>query len=300
MGIKSTAMCSQRQKEHERRSPALSQSDFLLVLCCFLLLASPAAQANVNDLETAWAEFLREDVEKAPVLSFPFEECFRQAATTYEVPLALLLAVARGESDFKPHAVSHANAYGLMQIQWPGTAEHLGISELKDLYDPCINVDAGARYLQELLQLYGGNLHLALAAYNYGPARVKNNGTELPWGALWYSGYVYQHLAYVLGRKGVHVDIPRKRTYASQRKLVLMRFTKACRAEAYVEALQQTSPSLNFNWFRSGSGSFRVVLSYAKKQELSEGLQAAALAKVPWTCGKYPATHPAQDLVLRP
>jgi hypothetical protein len=281
-------MYCQQLREGRHRCPASGHFDFVWVICCLLLLAAPPAHSSVDDLDAAWAEFLNEDVEKSPVLSFPFEECFRQAAATYRLPLTLLLAVARGESDFEPQAVSHANAYGLMQIQWPGTAEHLGISEREELYDPCTNVDAGARYLRELLDLYGRNLHLALAAYNYGPARIQDNGTELPRGALWYSGYVYQHLAYVLGRKRVHIDLPRKRAYASQRKLELMRFTKACRAAAYVDALQETSPSLDFNWFRSSSESFRVVLTYAKKAELSEGLRAASFAKVPWTCGKYP------------
>lgn len=283
-------MYLQRSKVNERRRAASNQAN-LLGICCSLLLVASAAHAHVDDLAMAWAEFLNEDIEKGPALSFPFEECFRQAASTYRLPLTLLLAVARGESDFEPHAVSHANAHGLMQIQWPGTAEHLGISELEELYDPCTNVDAGARYLRELLRLYDGNLHLALAAYNYGPARIQDNGTDLPWAALWYSGYVYQHLAYVLGRKEVPVDLPRRRTYASQRKLELMRFTKACRAQAYVEALQETSPSLDFNWFRSSSGGVRVVLTYAKKEQLSEGLQTASLAKVPWTCGNYSPAH---------
>jgi hypothetical protein len=249
-----------------------------------MLTGLTAHAASVHDLETAWAQFLTNGVKKQPALAFPFESCFQRAAEAYQLPLVLLLAVARGESDFEPQAVSPASAYGLMQIQWPGTARHLGIARLRDLYEPCTNVDAGARYLKELLRRYGGNLHRALAAYNYGPARIEADAEQLPQGAAWYSEYIYAHLAYVLGRGGGHVRSLRRRPYKSQRKLELMNFTRACRAEAYANALQRSSPSLDIDWFQSPSGGFRVVLSYAKAQELSEGLQSAAVAKVPWTC----------------
>ena len=249
-----------------------------------MLLAGVTANASIYDLETAWAQFLTDGIKKQPALAFPFESCFRHAAKAYKLPLVLLLAVARGESDFEPLAVSDANAYGLMQIQWPGTAQHLGIAQLKELYDPCTNVDAGARYLKELLKRYDGNLHRALAAYNYGPTRIETGSEQLPWGAEWYSGYIYQHLAYVLGRSGSPTGPTRRNPYASQRKLELMTFTRACRAEAYVQALQRKSPSLDVSWFQSPYGGFRVVLTYARKQDLSEGLQLASLAKVPWTC----------------
>nr|MBS0021405.1 lytic transglycosylase domain-containing protein [Gammaproteobacteria bacterium] len=254
-----------------------------------LALSSLTAQASVHDLETTWAQFLTTGIKKQPALAFPFESCFQRAAEAHQLPLVLLLAVARGESDFEAEAVSPASAYGLMQIQWPGTAQHLGISRLRELYDPCTNVDAGARYLKELLRRYGGNLHRALAAYNYGPARIETNAEQLPQGAQWYSEYIYAHLAYVLGRGNGPIRSVRRRPYKSQRKLELMNFTRACRAEAYAKALQRSSPSLDIDWFQSPSGGFRVVLSYAKAQELSAGLQSASLAKVPWTCEEEPS-----------
>lgn len=91
---------------------------------------------------------------------------FLVAALEYGLPESLLLAVARGESDCEARARSRANAHGVMQILWPDTAKHLGINRLSDLYEPCTNIDAGARYLKELLARYDGNVHLALAAYN--------------------------------------------------------------------------------------------------------------------------------------
>lgn len=258
-----------------------------------LMLFSLVAQASVQNLETAWANFLSDGGNKEPAFAFPFQTCFQRAAETYQLPLVLLLAVARGESDFEPQAVSPASAHGLMQIQWPGTAQHLGIDRLKELYDPCTNVDAGARYLKELLRRYRGNLHRALAAYNYGPARINAN-TKLPQGAEWYSEYIYAHLAYVLGRGGAHIRSLRKRPYKTQRQMELMNFTRACRAEAYAKALRRTSPALDIDWFQSPSGGFRVVLSYTRSQDLTDGLRSASLARCPGHARTNPPNPAAQ------
>jgi len=80
----------------------------------------------------------------------------------------LLRAVISKESAYYPCAVSRAGARGLMQLM-PETAAELGVA---DAFDPESNIEAGARYLGELLTRYGGNLELALGAYNAGPARV--------------------------------------------------------------------------------------------------------------------------------
>ena len=171
----------------------------------FMLLHSSAAHGarmKIKELDygATWKAYLNNDTDLEPSKIYPYEHCFRQAAHIYDVPLTLLLALARGESDFNPRAKSPASCYGIMQIQWPGTAGDLGFSSIQELYDPCKNIMAGARYIKMLMDRYDGDVHLAVAAYNYGPGRI-SRGTaagDIPRGANWYSGYVYHHLQQVL------------------------------------------------------------------------------------------------------
>ena len=87
----------------------------------------------------------------------------------YEVDPLLVRAVIEVESNFDPKAVSRNGAKGLMQIN-PITAKHLG---LNDVFDIGENIEGGVRYLRYLLELYGWNLHMALASYNAGPANIQ-------------------------------------------------------------------------------------------------------------------------------
>ena len=101
-----------------------------------------------------------------PVLS-P-EQLADRAADKYGLPRKLVRSVIAAESAFQPKAVSPKGAVGLMQLM-PGTAATLGA----DPNDPVQNVDAGARYLRDLLLKYDGFLWHALAAYNAGPGAVE-------------------------------------------------------------------------------------------------------------------------------
>jgi hypothetical protein len=179
------------------------------------------------------------------------------------------LAVARGESDFEPMARSKANAHGVMQILWPTTANHLGIYRLSDLYDPCTNIDAGARYLKELVQRYDGNVHLALAAYNYGPERISKNGNGIPSGAEWYSGYIFRHLNYVLGDNS-HKTRNNDDLYSELGRSTLVSFGEPYRAKAFVTNLEQSAPGLRLDWFRKGVGEFAVVLIYEDRTDFDK------------------------------
>ena len=235
------------------------------LLLTLLALSADAARTNA-DLNAAWDSYAKTQAHLQPAYRFPHAGCFDAAASKYEIPETLLLAVARGESDFVATARSTANAHGVMQILWPGTARHLGINRLSELYDPCTNIDAGARYLKELLARYDNNLHLALAAYNYGPRRIPVDGNVIPSGATWYSGYIYRHLNYVI-RNGKADSSGRNTLYSDVGQSTLLTFAEPYRAQAFVTRLEASAPSLALDWFRRGTGEFEVVMTYADRQE---------------------------------
>lgn len=106
----------------------------------------------------------------------------QQAAHTHGLDPHLLQAVVLTESAYREDAVSPKGAVGLMQLM-PATAERFGWRRetgLEALKDPQTNIAAGTRYLAHLVQLYGGNLTLALAAYNAGEGAVRRYGNQVP------------------------------------------------------------------------------------------------------------------------
>ncbi len=112
-------------------------------------------------------------------LTSPYDNYFNEAARTYNVPAALLLAMGMVESGYNPRAVSPAGAMGIMQLM-PATAAYLGVS---DAFDPRQNIMGGARYISENLAMfknYPNAMELAVAAYNAGPNAVVNSGYRVP------------------------------------------------------------------------------------------------------------------------
>ena len=89
----------------------------------------------------------------------------------------LVLSVIAAESAFDPRAQSHKGAIGLMQLM-PDTARDLGVD---DPWDPESNIRGGTRYLRQMLDRFGQDLELALAAYNAGPGAVERNGGIPPY-----------------------------------------------------------------------------------------------------------------------
>ena len=243
----------------------------------FLVAMALTADAAKPDLNAAWQDYSINKATLEPAYTFPHSTCFSVAALEYDLPESLLLAIARGESDFNATARSRANAHGVMQILWPGTARHLGINRLSDLYDPCTNIDAGARYFRELLTRYDGNVHLALAAYNYGPGRIAADGFGIPSGAEWYSGYILRHLNYVIGAGSVEKPVP-DTLYSAIGQSTLLTFGEPYRAEAFIERLESTSSALNLDWFRRGTGEFEVVMTYANREEYDRSARQLAKA----------------------
>ena len=252
--------------------------------CTIVLLAGTsltwAKTVEVPDPNIAWKNYARTETDIKPSYQFPHASCFRAAAVSHQVPESLLLAVARGESNFEETARSKANAHGVMQIQWPGTAQHLGVYRLSDLYEPCTNIDAGARYLKELLGRYNDNIHLALAAYNYGPGRIAISGDDIPDGAEWYSSYIYRHLAYVLGDR-TNRSRPAATLYSALGQTTLVSFGEPYRAATFVAGLETRAPTLQLDWFRKDVGKFVVVLTYGNKDEFHASAAQLANAGFP-------------------
>lgn len=102
-------------------------------------------------------------------------DSIRTIAMTYGLDPNLVLAVAKAESSFNPKVVSSAGAIGLMQLM-PDTAREVGVNP----YDPVENIIGGIKYLKKMLDLFDHNPVSALAAYNAGPARVKESEGEFP------------------------------------------------------------------------------------------------------------------------
>lgn len=105
-----------------------------------------------------------------------FDPLIESAAAATAVEPELLRAVIVVESGFNARAVSKAGAAGLMQLM-PNTARRFGVS---DRFDPEQNVHAGARYLKSLIERYGNDVKLALAAYNAGEQAVDRCGRCIP------------------------------------------------------------------------------------------------------------------------
>jgi len=107
----------------------------------------------------------------APAGKGDLRELAAAVARRHGLDPELVQAVVSVESAFKPDAVSPKGARGLMQLM-PATAASLGV---KDAFDPEENLDGGARHLNALLLLYGGDLTRALAAYNAGEGAVERH-----------------------------------------------------------------------------------------------------------------------------
>ena len=112
-----------------------------------------------------------------------------QIAKQYGVEVDLILALVKRESTFNPKAISRNGAVGLLQLM-PPTARGLGLKvpsyqnvrkptpdpNIDERFHPRKNLDAGVRYLDDMLERYDGDYSLSLAAYNAGPGNVRKNG----------------------------------------------------------------------------------------------------------------------------
>ncbi len=118
------------------------------------------------------AERQRQDL----VRQMPFGDLILRNALRYKVDGLLLASIMEAESGFDPRAVSPRGALGLMQVM-PATAE---LYAAEKPLDPAVNIELGARYFASLLRQFDGDVALALAGYNAGPARVTRYGDVPP------------------------------------------------------------------------------------------------------------------------
>lgn len=136
-----------------------------------------AAEIAASDVVSIEPEEIYVAAPQQPLQQAPFGELIQSAARKYSVDADLVSSVIVAESNFNPRAISRRGARGLMQLL-PSTAARFGV---RDIFDPAQNIDAGTRYLRDLLVLYQGDLVLTLAAYNAGPGAVERYGRVPPY-----------------------------------------------------------------------------------------------------------------------
>jgi Rod binding domain-containing protein len=106
-----------------------------------------------------------------------FSQPIAEAVGRFNVDPALICAVITQESGGNPGEVSSKGAKGLMQLM-DGTAHEMGV---RNSFDPRENILGGAQYLRQMLDRFGGDVTLALAAYNAGPGAVERHGGVPPY-----------------------------------------------------------------------------------------------------------------------
>lgn len=161
------------------------------------------------------------------------DDIFERAAKKYNVPVKLLKAVAKAESNFNPDAVSKVGAQGVMQLM-PATARELGVV---NAFDPEQNIMGGAKYLSALMKKYDGDIKLTLAAYNAGSGNVKKYGGIPPFKET--QNYVVKVMKYMNGDITVPAAGKQQRSYNV--------------GQVYSSAYRSTTDSFSYNSSISGS-----------------------------------------------
>ena len=172
-------------------------------------MAEINAISNIEVKNTQTSNIVKKNNENGDFSSLlgetkTLDEIFDKAAKEYNVPVNLLKAIGKAESDFNPKAVSRCGAQGVMQLM-PATAKELGVT---DSFDAEQNIMGGAKYIAGLLKKYDGDNKLALAAYNAGSGNVKKYGGIPPFKET--QNYVVKVMKYMeqgTDTKGAYVKV---------------------------------------------------------------------------------------------
>lgn len=199
--------------------------------------------------------------------AYPYAGCFDVASRRHQLPLDLLLAVAAVESNWDADARSNRNAHGIMQIRWPVTARYLGVSRVAELYNPCLNIDLGARYLAELHTRFNGDSYLALAAYNYGPTRLSSRA-DVPASVRRYVDKVESHRRRIRGTMQASIPAPSTST------VELVRFDSESRAMMFERSLSRQVPGIPLERRTEGRSTVIYLLQGRMSPEMHYRLAA--------------------------
>jgi len=162
-----------------------------------------------------------------------------QSAQAYGLDPALVMAIAQRESGLNPTAVSPRGAQGVMQLM-PATARSLGVT---NPFDPAQNIDAGARYLAQLIARFNGDITMAVAAYNWGPTSVQTAVNAF--GPNWLASAPGETQAYVQAIVGISPQ-QAATSAAPQQPITIDASTGQVVADnTNVEALQSATPGLS-------------------------------------------------------
>jgi soluble lytic murein transglycosylase-like protein len=153
--------------------PAVGTGRYCLI-CGELEASSGSALYSGYPVVTASADFSK----GAQYIDYVYE-----ASEKFGMPVNLILGIIKAESDFNNECVSYAGAKGLMQLM-PETAAEVGVT---DEFDPRQNILGATEYVHKLVERYGGDVRLALAAYNTGPGKIKRYGVTSSASAEYFS-----------------------------------------------------------------------------------------------------------------
>ena len=233
---------SRKIKESARRLRPIA---YMRIACLLTAVAItlPAYAAIPPDVEIQ-DDLDRVFSEELSVKGYPYQELMQDAAERYDLPLAYVLAVARGESFFNPNAESVKGAIGIMQVM-PSTAKNdFGVSK-QDLYDPATNIDVGVHYLAKLYERFE-DPYLALAAYYCGPGGINAEDRTVRKDCNEYVRYIHTHLTNILARAEGKTPTPRGRL----QKLVITRFDNYLDARDFLKFINPQLKNLQLDLFR--------------------------------------------------